>query len=241
MGFGLGFPAQKPGCRKHAWGMAGQRDPRGSFGRGWPRLSVAPGLLWRWRSQLGERPSARGHSGPLAIGPALGHRPLGHWATEPRLWGHPFSTKAGAGEHAEEVSGKLGLGPGGVGLAPRWSNVVESVAGDAADSGTLGSGWTPSGSTCRPGRLEPPGAARRALRRRRGRAEALPRGHFDPAVALLRVLGHVRRCHRLLLNRVLLGLELVHERLHLARRHRSVASAGAPRSTHLVAKCVQLR
>eukprot|EP00964_Phaeocystis_antarctica_P132361 scaffold96431_cov44-Phaeocystis_antarctica.AAC.2 len=34
-----------------------------------------------------------------------------------------------------------------------------------------------------PGSAEPPRAARRALRRHRSRAGALPRGHFDPAVA----------------------------------------------------------
>ena len=40
-----------------------------------------------------------------------------------------------------------------------------------------------------PGRAELPAAIRRALRRQRSRAGALPRGHFDQADAPVRLLG----------------------------------------------------
>ena len=53
---------------------------------------------------------------------------LGHSATRSGLWGALSWTEAGAVEHAEEVSGELGLGPGGVGLAPTWSKAVESAS-----------------------------------------------------------------------------------------------------------------
>eukprot|EP00964_Phaeocystis_antarctica_P096518 scaffold62814_cov35-Phaeocystis_antarctica.AAC.2 len=59
---------------------------------------------------------------------------------------------------------------------PEWSKAVESAALEAASSSTQGSGWAPRGPTPRPGCLEPPGAGRCALRRRRSRARALPRG-----------------------------------------------------------------
>jgi hypothetical protein len=207
----VGFSAQKPVSKTcPGYGPSATQEDH------WPRLATPgrrPGPsrpLWA----IGLCALAIAHR--ARIGPALGHRSLGHWATEPKLWG-PCSTKAGAVEHAEEVGGELGLGPGGVGLAPRWSTALARAMSS---------------------RRVPPGAPWGGAR---GRAGALTRGHFDPAVALLRVLGHVRRRHRLLLNRVRLTLELVHVRLHLARPRRGVASAGAPRSTHLVAQFVQLR
>eukprot|EP00964_Phaeocystis_antarctica_P060945 scaffold36376_cov59-Phaeocystis_antarctica.AAC.1 len=58
---------------------------------------------------------------------------------------------------------------------PEWSQ-GKSAALEAASSSTRGSGW---GSF--PGSAEVLRAARRALGRRRERAGALPRGHFDRA------------------------------------------------------------
>ena len=51
----------------------------------------------------------------------------------------------------------------------------------AARSSTRGGGGAPSSLTSTPGSVGLPRAARRALRRHRGRAGALPRGHFDHA------------------------------------------------------------
>eukprot|EP00964_Phaeocystis_antarctica_P147291 scaffold113826_cov55-Phaeocystis_antarctica.AAC.2 len=59
---------------------------------------------------------------------------------------------------------------------PGCSKAVESAAMETASSSTRGSGWAPGGPASRPGSAELPRAARRALRRHRSRAGALPRG-----------------------------------------------------------------
>eukprot|EP00964_Phaeocystis_antarctica_P052626 scaffold30832_cov67-Phaeocystis_antarctica.AAC.4 len=59
---------------------------------------------------------------------------------------------------------------------PGWPRVVESATVEAAGSSTQSSGRAPSGSASDPGSAKPPRAARRALKWRRGRARALPRG-----------------------------------------------------------------
>eukprot|EP00964_Phaeocystis_antarctica_P134506 scaffold98801_cov42-Phaeocystis_antarctica.AAC.1 len=69
------------------------------------------------------------------------------------------------------------------GAAPEWSKAVDSTTLEATGYSTRGSGWASTGPGSRPGCLEPPGAARRALGRRRSRAGALPRGRFGPAAA----------------------------------------------------------
>ena len=58
--------------------------------------------------------------------------------------------------------------------APGWSNAVESLQG--ARSSIRGGGCALSGPVSAPGSVEPPRAARRALRRRSSRARALRRG-----------------------------------------------------------------
>ena len=67
--------------------------------------------------------------------------------------------------------------------APKWSSAVESAALEAAGSNTRGGGWAPSGRASGSECLEPPGTARRALRRRTRRARALRRQHVDRAAA----------------------------------------------------------
>ena len=61
---------------------------------------------------------------------------------------------------------------------PGWPKAVQSAALEAAGSSTRGSGWAPSGRASSPGSAEQPRAGRRALRRRKSRAQALPRSRM---------------------------------------------------------------
>ena len=74
-----------------------------------------------------------------------------------------------------------------------------------ARSSLRGSGWAPNGPASAPGRAELPRAVRRALRRCRSRAGALPRKHSDHAGGRE---AHVER-------RALVGLCHLHDVLHL--------------------------
>eukprot|EP00964_Phaeocystis_antarctica_P001543 scaffold818_cov64-Phaeocystis_antarctica.AAC.14 len=96
--------------------------------------------------------------------------------------------------------------------APAWSKAVTSAASEAASSSTRGSGWAPGGPAYSWGCPEPPGAPRRALKRRRSRAGALPRG------GTLTMLLHVREPELLKLPSLRLRLRLGSSlRWHLVR------------------------
>ena len=65
-------------------------------------------------------------------------------------------------------------------LQPTWSKAVKSATLEAARLGPRGGGWAPSGLGHPLGVPGCPRAARRALRRHRGRARALPRWALCP-------------------------------------------------------------
>eukprot|EP00964_Phaeocystis_antarctica_P090322 scaffold57761_cov62-Phaeocystis_antarctica.AAC.3 len=67
------------------------------------------------------------------------------------------------------------------GRPPEESQAVRSATLEVASSSTRGIGWAPNGLASLRQSVELSGAVRRALRRHRSRAGALPRGHFDHA------------------------------------------------------------
>ena len=102
---------------------------------------------------LGALADAKHHVGNQALAPAVG-QPAVHRA----VVGDEESARGARRRHC--LYGQR-----------RW----KSAALEAAGSSTRGSGWAPSGPAL-PGSAELPGAARRALKRRKSRAGALPRG-----------------------------------------------------------------